>query len=171
MKNKGRVTAIVSQKRRQDAIAMIGEGKSQKEVARVLGVTPVAVCKSLKKLRETMQTATAHDYAIYRKGQLAILEQIEASLLENKVTPEVAREWRQIRGDIATLLGLNSPAKSIVATTPNLNPTVVEFLKASHGLSEQQLIQTFESMKALPRAPIVVDASYLPPAEDDNEPA
>ena len=111
--SKVRPSGAVTELRRQDAIAMIGKGKSQKEVARVLGVTPASVCKNLKKLRETMQAATAHDYEIYRQCHLAILEQIETSLLENKVTPEVCREWRQIRADIATFAGLNAPSRSV----------------------------------------------------------
>ena len=60
-----------------------------------------------------MQAATAHRSGIYRQCHLAILEQIETSLLENKVTPEVCREWRQIRADIATFAGLNAPSRSV----------------------------------------------------------
>ena len=111
--NKGRPPAIVSERRKQQAVKLLGEGKTQAQVARALGVTPVAVCLSLKELRKTMTTATQHDYEVYRKGQLAILENIEDALLENKVSPDVAREWRQIRADIAKLLGLNAPERSL----------------------------------------------------------
>lgn len=83
-------------------------------------------------------------------------------------------------GDVASAreflaaLGFSgTAAKSLIAIQQNtdggLNPTVVEFLRASHGLSDAQLAAVFESMKALPREALVVDASYLPPTEETQD--
>lgn len=163
----GRPPAIVSERRKQRAIAMTEEGKTQAQIARALGVTPVAVCLSLKELRKTMNNATAHDFAVYRKGQLAILESIEDALLENKVAPDVAREWRAIRADIARLLGLNAPERSVsVNVDTNNNPGLtVEFLRHAHGLSEEDMQRVFAFMDALPKQKPVVDDSYFPEEE------
>ena len=115
--NKGRPSAIVTQKRRQRVVELTKAGVKQADIARDIGITPVAVCLALKELRKTMTETTAQDFEVYRKAQLAVLEQIEDALLENKVSPEVAREWRQIRSDIATLLGLNAPHRTLSIRT------------------------------------------------------
>ncbi len=162
---KGRVPKVIAELRRQDIIKMTGEGVPNTEIAKALGITPVGVCKSLRKLRESMSEATSRDFEVYRKGQLAILEQIESSLLENQVTPEVAREWRQIRGSIAELLGLNAAQKNLNIIVPAESGAAFELLRHSHGLDDGQLAKVYVFMDGLERRKPVVDATYFPPEE------
>ena len=119
---KGRVPKVIAELRRQDIIKMTGEGVPNKVIAARLGITPVGVCKSLRKLRESMAKMTRDDYEAYRTIHRKVLLLIEKSLLEGKLSVKVASEWRQIRGDIALFDGLNSPAKSITAvvTAPSM---------------------------------------------------
>jgi len=151
---KGRPPAIVSERRKQKAIELLNAGSSQAQVARELGVTEASVCTALKKLRETMTVDTQATFEDYRKVQLAILESIEDSLLQNKVAPDVAREWRQIRSDIATLLGLNAPHRTLsIKTEIGSDQTkgfYVRFAKATmklrHPESWQRLWDFIEAM-------------------------
>ena len=168
-KSGGRPPAIVSEQRKQKAIELAGKGKSQVQIAQELGVSQVAICKSLKELRRTMSAATARDFEVYRKGQLAILESIEDALLENKVAPDVAREWRAIRSDIARLLGLNAPDRSVSVNvaTPADSGLTVEFLRRAHGLSDADMNKVFAFMETLPKQKPVIDASYFP--EDEKQ--
>lgn len=79
-------------------------------------------------------------------------------------------------GDVASAreflaaLGFSgTSAKNLLAVQNNVGDGVnVEFLKHSHGLSESQLDDVFAFMDSLPRAPIEIDASYLPPTEEPN---
>jgi hypothetical protein len=152
--NKGRPSAIVTQQRRKRVVELTKAGVKQADIARDLSITPVAVCLALKELRKTMTESTAQDFEVYRKAQLAILEQIESALLENKVSPEVAREWRQIRGDIATLLGLNAPHRTLSIKTEIGSDVAkgfyVRFAKATmklkHPESWQRLWDFIEAM-------------------------
>lgn len=116
-KNKGRPPAIVTQKRRQRAVEMLNAGATQVEVARDLSITPVAVCKALKRLRETMTADTQANFEDYRKAQLAVLEQMETALLDGSVTPEVSARWLAIRNSIADLLGINAPHRTLSIKT------------------------------------------------------
>jgi predicted transcriptional regulator len=152
--NKGRPSAIITQQRRKRVVELTKAGVKQADIARDLSITPVAVCLALKELRKTMSEETQANFEDYRKAQLAILEQIESALLENKVSPEVAREWRQIRGDIATLLGLNAPHRTLSIKTEIGNEQTkgfyVRFAKATmklkHPESWQRLWDFIESM-------------------------
>jgi len=150
-KNKGRVPKVISELRRQDIIKMTGEGVPNKEIARRLGITPVSVCKSLRKLRESMERVTGADYETYRVVHRKVLLLIEKSLLEGKLSVKIASEWRQIRSDIAVFDGLNAPAKSITA---NFNPG------ATLGVVQMDFGEPVEKTPDL-----ISDAEYLDEAE------
>lgn len=84
-----------------------------------------------------------------------------------------------VRGDVAAArevlaaLGFSgTAAKNLFAIQNNageMTGVTVEFLKHSHGLSDTQIEEVFAFMDALPRAPIVVDASYFPPTEEEEQ--
>lgn len=117
----GKRSRVRIAQQQQKEIALLAEGKSQLEIAELLGLHPVTVCRNLKELRKQFEGATIKDFEVYRKGQLAVLEMMEEALLEGKLHPALAREWREIRSDIAKLLGLNAPDRSQVAVEGTIN--------------------------------------------------
>ena len=169
MQSKGRPSSVVTEQRRKRAIALIDAGAMQVEVARELGITSASVCRSLKKLRAAMVIDTGRDFEAYRRGHLAILECIESSLLENKVEPEVAREWRKIRADIATFAGLNAPSKSISARVDmNVDPDTLvgyrRFVAETRGLNAEQIESVHLFARSLVRPTITATE---PPEKSD----
>jgi predicted transcriptional regulator len=148
----GRPAAIVTEQRRKKAIEMTRKGHSQNQIAEALGVSQVAVCKTLKELRLRMKSATDHDFEVYRQGQLAVLEFIEESLLESKISTDVAREWRQLRGDISKLLGLDAPQRHVNVQVDG-SGLYHDFLKATAHLNDAQIgdVLTYaRSLKSIP---------------------
>ena len=76
----------------------------------------------------------------YREGQLAMLELMETFLLGGSIAPEIAREWRAIRSDIAALKGLNAPSRSLnitVETDPERMGLFARFLRETRFLSSE----------------------------------
>jgi hypothetical protein len=67
----------------------------------------------------------------------------------------------------ARLLGLDAPSKSVQAVV-SPDGAAFEFLRHSHGLSDDQLTKVYTYMDTLEREKPVIDASYFPP-EEPNE--
>ena len=82
-----------------------------------------------------------------------------------------------VSGDVAAArevlanLGLRgTAASSLLALNVEPSGTSFEFLKHSHGLSEEQLNELWAYMDALPRdGPPVIDASYFPLENEDGQ--
>ena len=71
--------------------------------------------------RMTKQFAESNQGAFVeaRKQQLGVFELMERALLEGKASTEIVREWRSIRSEMSSLLGLNAPTVSIRAEVGN----------------------------------------------------
>jgi predicted transcriptional regulator len=152
--NKGRPAALVSQKRRQRAVALINAGATQADVSRDLGVTQAAISKALKKLRQTMTVETQATFEEYRRSQLSILELMESALLEGKLPVDVHQAWLRNRLAIADLLGINAPHRTLSIKTEIGNEQTkgfyVEFarrtMKLKHPESWARLWKFIEDM-------------------------
>lgn len=94
-----------------------------------------------------------------KHAQLQTYELMERSLIEGKIAPEIAREWRGIRSEISQLLGLNAPSKSVhLNVTANQTGRFHKFVQAAAGLSEAQLEQVFQFAASLEREPLMMPA-------------
>src|SRR5258707_15227430 len=111
MGGKRKSDAVIAQ-RIADAVPRLNAGEKRRDVAAALGVDGSTIYRNLRKLTDKLIGEATEG----RLAQLKVFELIEQSLIENKVTPEVAREWRAIRSEISQLLGLNSPHRTIVGT-------------------------------------------------------
>ncbi|HEY4052339.1 MAG TPA: HTH domain-containing protein [Terriglobales bacterium] len=101
--------------RRSKALEVLKENPnaSQQQVAEAVGVSRMTLYRDLKSLTLRLATANLAEHQQRVEIQEAVLELMEQALLEEKIEPEVANSWRQIRADIADLRGLNAPAKSL----------------------------------------------------------
>jgi hypothetical protein len=146
-----------------EAVPRLNAGESQKDVADALGVDRITIYRNLKKLTDKLIGEATEG----RLAQLKVFELIEQSLIESKVTPEVAREWRAIRSEISQLLGLNSPHRTVTATiNAEVNPTTLgryrRFCRATRFMTDEQLERIYALCEPLnvppPRAlPILED--------------
>ena len=170
--NKSRIAA----KKARVIDLVIKKGKTIRETSKILkaegfeiGASKSAVGMALKAIERDFSQIVPQERAKAYDRLQGFLDELETAKRDGKLDLRASiSDSLQVFDRLSRLLGLDAPSKAIVATTHDLNPTVVEFLKASHGLSEGQLTSTFEYMNALPREAIVVDASYLPPAEEEQ---
>ena len=116
-----------------------------------------AVMRDLAELTQPVEMQNAEAREALRDRQRRILELIESSLIEGRVEPEIAREWRAIRKDISSLLALDEPSRS-VSTRININaadPTTMgvysRFLHECRELMPEQMEEIFQFMRRLPR--------------------
>jgi hypothetical protein len=158
--------------RRARLTKLFAEGKSVRAAAKVLqaeghkGASVANVGFDLQALAREAPTKVETARAEAHTELTALKKFIAESDMSDSDT---VHGLLAIHDRIARLLGLDAPTKSINANlSSELTPIYTDFLRCSHGLSDDQMAQVFEYMKALPRAQIVVDASYLPPAEEEE---
>ena len=144
MGGKRKPDSVIAQ-RVADAVPRLNSGESQQSVADALGVDRITIYRNLKRLTEKLVGEATEG----RLAQLKVFELIEQSLVEGKVEPEVAREWRAIRSEISQLLGLNSPHRTISATiNAEVDPVTLtryrRFCFETNFLSDEQLETIYE---------------------------
>jgi hypothetical protein len=163
MGGKRKADAVIAQ-RVAEAVPRLNAGESQKDVADALGVDRITIYRNLRKLTDKLIGEATEG----RLAQLKVFELIEQRLIENKVTPEVAREWRAIRSEISQLLGLNSPHRTINATiNAEVDPQKLgryrRFCHETRFMSDSQLEQVYALCAPLnlppPREPVQLPAT------------
>ena len=108
-------SAVAIEARRNEVIRLTNEGLVQGEIQKALGVSRATLWRDLQELKLGWAIDNRENYNECREKQLQILERIEDSIISGDLKPEAANSLRNIRSDIAKLLGLNSPTKSLVA--------------------------------------------------------
>jgi len=158
-------------KRRDRLLELLDLGKTQAEARAILvdegfPADRDTIWRDLAALKVEWQKANVEDFEVLRNRQLAILETIEKVNWMGTVPSDTIREARMIRKDISSLLGLDAATKSVSASITLDEPDwVVEFRRASQGLSEADYPQIWEFIRSLPRKARTIDASCLPPKE------
>ena len=101
--------------RRQKLLQLVKDNPqaSLDQIADLLECGRTTLWRDLKTLTVNLATANLTEHQARVEAQEAALELMEKALLEERIEPEVANAWRQIRADIAQLRGLNAPSKSI----------------------------------------------------------
>jgi hypothetical protein len=90
---------------------------TQAEIAQAVGATNrLQVQRDLAQISKPLQLENSTAFEQIKRAQLQTYELMERSLIEGKISPDIAREWRGIRSEVSRLLGLNAPTKTISAT-------------------------------------------------------
>lgn len=156
---------IKAAERTSEALQLINEGVGVSEVARRIGVNRKTLYRNLRKITDQRTAANADTYEALRERHAAELQAMVDGIFRSDLSDaEMFETFRKYKADIARLLGINRErATANTAVQVNVGEST-EFLRHSHGLTEEQLTQVFAYMDSLPRAPLVIDASFDPPA-------
>ena|ERR1700683_3318865 len=137
---------------------------TQAEIADAIGAANrLQVQRDLQQISKPLQLENSAAFEQMKHAQLQTYELMERSLIEGKVSPETAREWRGIRSEISQLLGLNAPSKSVhVNVTASQTGRFHKFVQAAAGLSEVQLEKVFQFAASLEREQLTMPAGPPP---------
>jgi|HubBroStandDraft_1064217.scaffolds.fasta_scaffold00047_14 hypothetical protein len=143
---------------------------NRKKIAAELGVHPITVWRHLRPFVEEKREMNSEAFNEYRNNQFSrITEKWEE--IENDASMSGAEKhaawarWMKLEMD---LLGTAAPSKSITAHVGSeSSPLFLKFKKATAGLSEEQLEETFAQLASVPREAVatVRDASWFPAPE------
>jgi hypothetical protein len=149
-KGNHRTTKAQELARKQKAAELSAQGLKPGEIAAETGASRMTIWRDLKGLMANVQAKLPEEFLALRREQDAVLRKMEELLLTEQADPELVREWRAVRKDMAELWGLNAPTKSITAhvDAPGRHH---ELLEHSHGLTDEQLQLVYEFMDSLPR--------------------
>ncbi len=131
----------------------------QKKIAAELGVCRQTVANHLKPLVNKLRESNPEKFIEGQLEQKEIYELMERSLVEGKIPADVARAWQSIRDSIGRLMGYDGPSKSVHVNVAANTAVQYRFLEHSHGLSADQIEETFRFMDALPRRKVTIDMS------------
>jgi hypothetical protein len=168
-------TALRIAERRTRLLQLFRAGKSTREASKVLksegygrGSSQPTVAKDLVAMRADFAARVPEEREqTYR--ELKGYKEIVAAA-EDMGTGEQIKLLLEVQDRLSRLLGLDAPTKSVSATvSANAGgpAEAFEFLRHSHGLSEEQLAEVYAFMDQLPRKPLVIDASSF----TEDEPA
>ena len=137
-------------------IAKLGENKSQTTIAKEIGVSRSTVWRHLQKMTLLMSENNASQFAELRKTQVGALADMAAEVHRGKVAPDVANAWGGLMKQIASILGLNAPTRTISAKIDaNVDPEKLvgyrKFVYETRGLDQAQIDQVYAFARSLVR--------------------
>jgi len=130
---KTQARTLVAEQRATRVISLLAEGKSQRDVAREVGLTQPRVCQILKATRRQLRHDARDRLSLYRARQLAELEGLKAALFPRALgamkrrrrwvvvgAPDLAAVDRMLSlmKREAALLGLDAAAQAGPAAVP-----------------------------------------------------
>jgi hypothetical protein len=131
-------------------------GMGQGELAAALGISRQTFWRDLQSIEARYVDGSAEDVRAFKEAQYKALLQIESATAEGTIPPDVANALTRIRSEVAKLLGLNAPERSITAHVTANTAVQYRFLEHSHGLSPDQIEEVFKFMDALPRRKVSI---------------
>lgn len=163
-------------KRRLEVAKRLPEGEKVGALAKELGVSRITLWRDIKKLTLQFSDASREAFQEYRQAHLKVLQRMAHAVLEQKVSPDVAGEFRKYQQDIAKLLGLNAEARSVVAhVSATIDPAQMglynRFLHETRNVPAERFEELWAFCRTL-RA-VTNPAAMLPPIEiqgDQHEP-
>jgi IS30 family transposase len=157
--------AVIEQ-RRVEVADRLKKGERRGALAKELGVSRMTLHRDIKALTVQFQASNREAFTEYRQAHLKVLQQMAQAVLEEKVSTDVAAEFRRYQKDIADLLGLNAESRSVVAhVSTESSPAFLRFKKATAGLTDEQFEAVLDFADVLPRErkTAAKDASWYPP--------
>jgi hypothetical protein len=153
MEGKEMSRRAAQEEREVKIIDALKKGKGVQKMAAEMQVHRNTIWADLKALRDKCKIGSGPEFEAYRDAQLQVLERIEQSIIEGHIRPDVANAWRAVRQDIANLIGLNAPSKSVsVKVDAESSPLFLKFKKACAGLADEQLEEVLQFAADQPRA-------------------
>jgi hypothetical protein len=157
---RGNKTSKLAREQRVAAvIPKLEEGQTVTQAAAEQGVHRTTLHRNLRELTLKLAATNLTEHQARVQAQEAALLFIEESLLEEKVSSEVANAWRAVRADIAKLRGLNAESRAVVAhISAQVTVGAHRVLPHLHGLTEAQLSKVCRFADSLEREPLPVPA-------------
>jgi hypothetical protein len=145
--------------RRGRLLELLSEGNSQVDCVTALEVEgyPVSrmtLYRDVKALQVQWEQSNQDSWVKMRDEQLTVLRKMEDSLLNQVMTPAEVDTWRKVRKDIADLVGLDAPSKTISARV-DVNADQSRYsriMRACRGIfAEDRWNQIITYLSELPR--------------------
>ena len=150
---RGNPSSKVTVRRRQaEIIDLVAEGMSQTEIAEELGVHRTTIYRNTLPLEIDWANANLAKLAPFKKKLVENIAARAVDVLNGEIEPDVANAWKGLMSELAKVVGLYEPTKSITAHI-NADPTgrFHKFVTAAAGLTDLQLEQVFEFARNLQR--------------------
>jgi hypothetical protein len=134
---------------------------NKEEYADLIGVSRTTLWRDLQALEVSFVEGSADDVKAFKQAQYRALMLIEQAIANGAVPPEVGNALTRVRDSVARLLGLNAPERRITAHVDASNTQVqYRFLEHAHGLTAEQVEETFRFMDSLPRKKVSIADCY-----------
>lgn len=135
----------------------------QSELAAALGISRQTFWRDLQSIEARYVDGSTEDVRAFKEAQYKALLQIESATAEGTIPPDVANALTRIRSEVAKLLGLNAPERSITAhIKTDATGRFHKFVQAAAGLTDTQLGQVFQFATSLERVPLAMPAGPPP---------
>jgi DNA-binding Lrp family transcriptional regulator len=160
-------------KRRLEVAKRLPQGEQVGALAKELGVSRVTLWRDIKKLTLQFSDASREAFQQYKQAHLNVLQKMAHAVLEEKVSPDVAGEFRKYQQDIAKLLGLNAESRSVVAhVTAEIDPAKLKgyrrFVYETRFLPESKLPQVWAFIRTIEEIPTAESTLALMPADEEG---
>ena len=158
-------------KRRTELAERLSKGERVGKLAKELGVSRVTLWRDVKNLTLQFSDPSRAAFQEYRQAHLKVLQTMAQAVLEEKVSAEVAREFRRYQADIAKLIGLNAETRSVVAhVTAEVDPAKLKgyrrFVHETRFLPESKLPQVWAFIRTIEELPTAVSTALLLPPDE-----
>lgn len=138
-------------------------GMGQGELAAALGISRQTFWRDLQSIEARYVDGSTEDVRAFKEAQYKALLQIESATAEGTIPPDVANALTRIRSEVAKLLGLNAPERSITAhIRTDASGRFHKFVQSAAGLTDTQLEQVFQFAASLKREPLAMPAGPPP---------
>lgn len=163
--------AVIEQ-RRTELAKRLSKGERRGALAKELGVSRMTLHRDIQALTVNFRADNRAAFAEYREAHLKVLQTMGNAVLEGKVSPDIAGEFRKYQQDIAKLLGLNAESRSVVAhVTAEVDPAKLKgyrrFVHETRFLPESKLPQVWAFIRTIEEVPTAQSAALLLPPEED----
>jgi predicted XRE-type DNA-binding protein len=138
---KTQAKALAARQRHEQVIALLAQGRSQRAVAREVGLTQPRVCQILRANLRQIQERSLDRVALYRTRQLNEIEAMRAQTLPKAVEPDLAAIDRMLKLQEreARLLGFDRLPKE--PASPQPEPPATEWDPGRLSLAELEQLE------------------------------
>jgi DNA-binding Lrp family transcriptional regulator len=164
--------AVIEQ-RRTELAKRLSNGERRGALAKELGVSRMTLHRDIRALTANFQADNRSAFAEYREAHLKVLQRMAHAVLEEKVSPDVAGEFRKYQQDIAKLLGLNAESRSVVAhISAEIDPAKLKgyrrFVHETRFLPESKLPLVWAFIRTIEEIPTAESTLALMPADEEG---
>jgi hypothetical protein len=173
-KSRGNKTSkAVRAERQAKALDLMKAGLTQKDIAAELGISRMTFWRDLQSIEARYIEGSSEDVKQFKEAQYKALLQIESAAAEGTIPPDVATVLVRVRSEVAKLLGLNAPTKSIVGhvSGPQLDALYLDVREVLIDLdksAQEEGLQLLREWAATRKKPVITTVPGLLEAGDAN---